>query len=91
MALKTEEDLIRAMQRDTAYAKRILARIASNAQKVASLNHKEGRFAASADAMEWHADVQAVSAALTAGHAKSSRSLVKHYGEKVMIAAGPWR
>lgn len=91
MGQKTEEDLIRDMQRDTAYIKRLLNRINGNAAKVVTINHEAGRYEASADAMKWHSAVQGVASSLNAAHAEASRALVAHYGEKVMIAAGPWR
>lgn len=85
-----EGKLIEAMQKDTAIAKRALARIAVKAAKVATINHKAGRHAANADAMVWEASVHEALAVLLAGHGRSSDALLKHYGAEV-IAAGPVR
>lgn len=86
----TEAELIAAMQKDVAYAKKTLARIAVNAGKLVTINHEAGRNEAAADAMAWHSAALRLHADLLSGHSEASKALEKHYGGDI-IAAGPIR
>jgi hypothetical protein len=88
--MATENELIEAMQKDVAYLKRKLASLESKASAIVTINHKEGRFEASAAAMAWQADVARLRADILSAHSKSSIALAKHYGADI-IAAGPFR
>ena len=86
----TEPELIEAMQKDVAYLKRKLASLAKKSADLVTINHKEGRFEGSSDAMEWQADVVRIQADLLRAHSRSSKALVKNYGPGV-LEAGPFR
>ena len=86
----TENELIESIQKDVSYWKKLTARIARKSADLVTINHKEGRPEASADAMEWQADVVRLQADMLLAHSKSSKSLVNHYGAGV-VAAGPFR
>lgn len=88
--MPTENEIIVAMQRDVAYAKKVIARIAANAGKLVTINHKDGRNEAAADAMAWHSASLRLHADLLSGHSEASKALEKHYGGEI-IAAGPVR
>lgn len=86
----TEADLIASSQKDVAYLKRLLARLDKKAADLVTINHQEGRFEASAEAMEWQSDVAQLRADLLDAHSKSSKSLLKNYGPDV-LKRGPFR
>lgn len=88
--MTTEQDLIEAMQTDTALLKKVLARMAPKAEELASINHAAGRYEASADAMIWHGALHRMAGDLLDAHGKASKALIRGYGEAV-VAAGPWR
>lgn len=88
--MATEGELIGEMQRDTALVKKALARMAENAADLVTINHTEGRPAASADAMAWQSAIHAILSQLLAAHGEASKALMKHYGDTVVMA-GPIR
>ena len=88
--MATENELIEAMQSDTALLKKVLGRMLPKAEELASINHEAGRFEASADAMIWHGALHRVNGLLLDAHGKASKALVRGYGDSI-IAAGPFR
>lgn len=88
--MATEQELIDAMQADTALLKKVLARMIPKAEELASINHAAGRFEISADAMIWHGALHRMNGLLLDAHGKASKALIRGYGESV-IAAGPFR
>ena len=86
----TEQEIIASLQKDTAYMKRLLDRMAKKSAALVTINQKDGRIEASADAMAWQSDLVALHADLLDAHSRSTKALVKHYGADI-VAAGPFR
>ena len=88
--METENELIAAMQADTALLKDVMSRIDNAAGKLATINHKAGRLVQSADAMIWQGAIKRARGDIIAAHGVASKALIEGYGGEI-VAYGPIR
>lgn len=85
-----EEELIAASRDAVAKVKALLANLDDYAAQLATINHKDGRYLQSTQAMNWQAAIKRINADLLDAHAAASIALIQGYGAEVMTR-GPGR